>query len=249
MKEEPKLEELGRTLTVGIDFEVHLERGIDHGSFNRKFPVEKLKIGDNFSEPMFKCSQIILKELTPDKATVAFGKEVLTTRFGERTNGKWTTGYRIEQYWISYEPVTLLDRTFEKLNEIVKIHANITDKFVINETTEMEQEVLDNLNTLIDKGHTDLYPLKALLWASNNWYTKRIVRAGMYTDILQEGIEKDALGPQNEAAWWWVKKALDANDYEYRLLGDVDIIAPLIQNASDAHNWWAEKIREKIMES
>lgn len=130
---------------------------------------------------------------------------------------------------------------------LIYLHSGTTVKQF--RTTDMEQEVLDNLNTLIVKGHTDLYPLKALLWASNNWYTKRIVRAGMYTDILQEGIEKDALGPQNEAAWWWVKKALDANDYEYRLLGDVDIIAPLIQNASDAHNWWAEKIRKKIMES
>ncbi len=55
----------------------------------------------------------------------------------------------------------------KEIMEIGKVHETFEGS-VCNETTDSEQAVMDNIDRLIEKGVTGLYPLKALLMACNN---------------------------------------------------------------------------------
>lgn len=252
MKTEPILEEFGRKLTIGIEFELHGDPGgIRYSGNSKTIPVESIKVGDDLNEAGFECSHIIVKELTPEHAVVAFDGEILDVPFGERVDGKQTTGsYQLRNYWLKYMPVTSFTRMMEQFNRIRSIHAGKGES-VIRETTAEEQEVLDGINALIDQGCVDLYPMKALLWASNNWDSKKIVRPGLYADILQEGIEKGALDPENHRAWVWIKESIEANENmdPYTFLGDPEIIDPIIIAAATPANYFAEAVKKKIWES
>lgn len=106
---------------------------------------------------------------------------------------------------------TIYNRLVDMIVEVANIHSQ-TQRSVYHETTEQEQQILDTINTLIDGGMVELYPLKALLTASNNWSTFLIVRIGFFQDILLEGIEQGCLEPENSLAWEWLEVAAQNND-------------------------------------
>ena len=93
----------------------------------------------------------------------------------------------------------LPDSTFDLLESIAKKHGDGD----FSSTTESERKVLDQVNAAIADGDVELYPMKALLAASNDWNTGLITRMGLYKNILLEGIECGALVPGNEYAWEW----------------------------------------------
>ena len=94
----------------------------------------------------------------------------------------------------------LPDSTFDLLESIAKKHGDGD----FSSTTESERKVLDQVNAAIADGDVELYPMKALLAASNDWSTGLITRMGLYKNILLEGIGKGALAPENEYAWEWI---------------------------------------------
>ena len=85
-------------------------------------------------------------------------------------------------------------------------------------TTTDERKVLDQVNAAIADGDVELYPMKALLAASNDWSTGLITRMGLYKNILLEGIGKGALAPENEYAWEWIAAAATNNDPKSSLM-------------------------------
>ena len=88
------------------------------------------------------------------------------------------------------------DSTFDLLESIAKKHGDGD----FSSTTESERKVLDQVNAAIADGDVELYPMKALLTASNDWSTGLITRMGLYKNILLEGIGKGAVAPENEYA-------------------------------------------------
>lgn len=252
MKNDPTLDELGRCLMIGISIELHGDPdGIKHSGISREFDIAKLKQGDDLAEPGFRCGHITVKDITPEHITVAFDSEVLEVPYGERTEGKQSTGsYELTQYWAKYFQINLLTETMNKYNAVLALHAN-KDASIISETCDKEQEVLDNLNILIDKGYVDLYPMKALLSASNNWARQTIVRPGMFADILQEGIEKDTLNPDHSRAWVWMYEAVRSNQEQdpYFFFGDPELIEPLVQKAAEKGNYFAKKVKELMWQN
>lgn len=62
---------------------------------------------------------------------------------------------------------TMWDKTQKLIEEIIAVHSK-SDSNHQNETAHLEQEVLDNMKSLISQGETQLYPLYALFSACNN---------------------------------------------------------------------------------
>lgn len=134
----------------------------------------------------------------------------------------------------------------EKLEKIAEIHS-LTEKSLYPETTVQEQEVLDMINRMIGEGVVELYPLKALLAASNNWSTCLIVRISLFREILSEGIEKGCLAPDKENAWAWMEVAAENND-PVEFADDVDMYYDILATAAEEGNTIALDIMNSIWE-
>lgn len=134
----------------------------------------------------------------------------------------------------------------KEIMEIGKVHETFEGS-VCNETTDSEQAVMDNIDRLIEKGVTGLYPLKALLMACNNWYSFEIVRESMFEGVLWEGINKGALAPDNEEGWAWLRFAAISNDPEKFML-DMTYYFDLVMTAVENGNQDAREIMDMIWE-
>jgi len=144
----------------------------------------------------------------------------------------------------------LPDSTFDLLKDIAGKHG--TGDF--RSTMEDEQKVLDQVTFAINSGDIELYPMKALLAASNDWNTGIITRMGLYKNILLEGIDKGALAPGNEYAWEWIGAAATNNDPE-EFVDDKTLYYDILSTASESgvtialdimdHIWEPENIIEE----
>lgn len=83
----------------------------------------------------------------------------------------------------------LPESTFDLLESITGKHSAGDMSSTLND----EQEVLNKVNEAIEAGDIELYPMKALLAASNDWNTGLITRMGLYKNILLEGVKRGAL--------------------------------------------------------
>lgn len=134
----------------------------------------------------------------------------------------------------------------EKLEQVALIHSR-SEKSLYPETTEQEQEILDMIDKMIDEGVIELYPLKALLEASNNWNTCLIVRISFFKETLLEGIEKGCLAPEMENAWAWMEVAAENND-PVEFMDDVDLYYDILATAAEEGNMIARDIMNDIWE-
>ena len=114
-------------------------------------------------------------------------------------------------------------------------------------TTTDERKVLDQVNAAIADGDVELYPMKALLAASNDWHTGLITRMGLYKNILLEGIGKGALAPENEYAWEWIAAAATNNDPE-EFVDDKTLYYDLLSTAAESGLTLAQDILNRIWE-
>jgi hypothetical protein len=103
------------------------------------------------------------------------------------------------------------DKTQKLIEEIIAVHSK-SDSNHQNETAHLEQEVLDNMKSLISQGETQLYPLYALFSACNNWNTLKIIRNSEYEYVLTEAINKGALPADDMIAWNYILLAAQRND-------------------------------------
>lgn len=137
----------------------------------------------------------------------------------------------------------LPDSTFDLLENIAAKHH---DGDFTSSTTD-EQKVLDQINSAIENGDIELYPMKALLAASNDWNTGLITRMGLYKNILLEGIGKGALAPENEYAWEWIAAAATNNDPE-EFVDDKTLYYDLLSTAAESGLTLAQDILNRIWE-
>lgn len=144
------------------------------------------------------------------------------------------------------EAIELYNKAIDVLLEVGNEHSKEM-KSVYNQTTKQEEEVLTLLDKAIELGMVEIYPLKALLVASNNWSTFLIVRIGFFQDILLEGIEKGCLKPDMNLAWQWLKVAATNNDPEEFML-DMDLYYDILATAAEEGNDIACEIMNTIWE-
>lgn len=138
----------------------------------------------------------------------------------------------------------LWDRFISMFSAIEAQHAEEFGS-VNNGTAADEQEALEILQSLIDSGNKSLYPLMALLSASNNWHSTLIVRMGQFQGILLEGIEDGCLSPDDEYGWMWLHAATEFNDPS-DFFTDTESFRRLLSEAIDAGNDDARAIMNMI---
>ena len=137
----------------------------------------------------------------------------------------------------------LPDSTFDLLESIATKHRDGD----YTSTTEDERKVLDQIGAAIKDGDIELYPMKALLAASNDWNTGLITRMGLYKNILLEGIDKGTLAPGNEYAWEWIGAAATNNDPE-EFVDDKTLYYDLLSTAAESGVTIALDIMDRIWE-
>lgn len=137
----------------------------------------------------------------------------------------------------------LPESVFDLLESIVEKHSTGD----LGSTLEDEQKVLDQVNEAIKEGDIELYPMKALLAASNDWNTGLITRMGLYKIILLEGVEHGALVPANEYAWEWIGAAATNNDPE-EFIDDKTLYYDLLSTAAESGITIALDIMNRIWE-
>lgn len=141
----------------------------------------------------------------------------------------------------------LYKNTMAEIEAIADIHS-AAETSVPQDTTAREQRVLDSIDVLIKHaGITGLYPLKALLMASNNWHSFRIVRDSLFRDILLEGVEQGALAPDDDEGWAWMAAAAQSND-PTGFINDTDRYFDMLMTATEHGNDDAHDIMDMIWE-
>lgn len=140
----------------------------------------------------------------------------------------------------------LWNRFVSIFSDIRARHA-VESHSVYSETAAEEQEALEILEILTGSGQRSLYPLMALLSASNNWHTLVIVRISLFRDILLEGIEAGALSPEDEDSWAWLMAAAETND-PTDFMTDTERFYNLLSDAMEAGNQDARDIMDMVWE-
>lgn len=136
------------------------------------------------------------------------------------------------------------DRLSDTFEDIIRKHKEGD----LRSTTQEEQLVMDMIDEAIKEGDTEMYPMKALLSASNNWDTLKIVRISFFREILLEGVEAGALAPTNDFAWLWLRQATVNNDAEELFEDDIERYYNLMMDAAENGNEDALYISELIWE-
>ena len=137
----------------------------------------------------------------------------------------------------------LPESTFDLLESIAGKHSAGDMSSTLND----EQEVLNKVNEAIEAGDIELYPMKALLAASNDWNTGLITRMGLYKNILLEGVKRGALSLENEYAWEWIGAAATNNDPE-EFIDDKTLYYDLLSTAAESGVTIALDIMNRIWE-
>ena len=128
--------------------------------------------------------------------------------------------------------------------DIGEIHA-LTPDCAHYDTLLRQQEVLRLLDQAVDGGYVQAYPMKALLSASDDWSTFRLVRPELFRQILLEGIDRGCLAPEHDEAWTWMTLAAENNDPE-EFMDDMERYYDLLMTALEHGNYDAETIMDMI---
>ena len=152
---------------------------------------------------------------------------------------------------LSFKYVTLEDKMYEILNKVSDYHARVSPVTTFEthfaNTTHDETVVLKLMDELIARGDVELYVLKAILVASNNWATGEFVRPSFFRDILLEGVNKGCLSPEADEAWQWLEIATENND-PAEFMDDMERYYDILATAAEAGNQIARDIMDRIWE-
>ena len=146
-----------------------------------------------------------------------------------------------------YRPLTSYRRATDIVLKVSDAH-RLNSGWRKLDCTEVEQAALDVVNHMIsNEGDVEMYPMKALLDASNDWSTFVITRMSHFKAILLEGIEKGCLAPQCDIAWQWLEMAATNNDPTL-FVDDMDLYYDLLATAAEEGNSIALDIMNTIWE-
>lgn len=194
--------------------------------------------------------KIRVDSVAEESVTISFLNETKTLSLGDT----WTT-VPLKIYnpidssddatvTISFHRLTFWEYVTWLMDRIIPIHKKSHHAIILS-STKYEQKVQDLISESIADGNVGLYPLKALLMASNNWYTTKILRLGLFQDILLEGIEKGALAPDDAQGWEWLKVAAESNDPS-EFMPDMERYYDLLASAAEAGDTNALDIMNEV---
>lgn len=190
--------------------------------------------------------------ISDESITLSWMGREYNVKSGEETNTVQVSQGNIylsrDEIYMTYEykEETLFDRAIELIVKIGNIHqASVSS--VHPETIEDEKLALAMLDRLIQEGDVEVYALKALLSASNNWSEGIIVRDSQYKEILLEGIEKGCLNPEFGNSWHWLYLAVERNK-PYSIMDDLDKFYEILSDAYEKGNEKALEIMNLIWE-
>lgn len=233
------------------------ERTMDMSVSNTEYgdmdiPEKDLKKEARFEVPHFPDSAFEILEASGDKVRVQWCSHEYEIPLG---NTVTTRNILLDNPYLSvdemhirfeYREIPLYTRAMRLLDKIAKLHGAMDPRKA--GTTKAEQKVLNMLDELIYKNdRTDLYPLKALLDASNNWATGKIVRMSHFRHILLEGIDKGCLAPDQDEAWDWMEAAAGNND-PAEFMEDTERWYDILMTAAEEGNTIAKDIMDRIWE-
>lgn len=219
-------------------------RSITDGLPLDKQDVHELKPNLLLDFSYHKWDKITVESFSDQAITILYKKETITIRLGQEWHTRFDNGFSLSEVTLRYHRLDFWETVSMLMNRILKVHEHSLHP-IITSTTAAEQQVINLLNAAIDDGKVGLYPFKARLHASNNWYTGKILRLGMFQDILLEGIGRGALSPDNAEGWEWLKVAADNND-PAEFMTDMERYYDLLASAAEAGNTDALDIMNEI---
>ncbi len=191
-----------------------------------------------------KWDKIIIESFSEQAITFLYKKERITINLGEKWQTKFDNGFSMSEVTLRYRRLSFWDTASMLMDRIFKVHKHSRHP-IITSTTAAEEQVLNLLNSSIEDGNVGLYPLKALLHASNNWYTGKILRLGMFQEILLEGIGEGALAPDDAEGWEWLK-AISVDNDPAEFMTDMERYYDLLASAAENGNTDALDIMNEI---
>lgn len=97
----------------------------------------------------------------------------------------------------------------ELVNLIIDIGTSTQDTETL---AARKQQALRLIDLDIARGFTGMHVAKALLSSSDDWSTCEITDADRFRAILEEGIARGCLRPDNHIGWDWMETAAKNND-------------------------------------
>lgn len=114
---------------------------------------------------------------------------------------------------------------------------------------ESREEIIGYIDALIEQGDKGLYVMKALLMASDDWVTCKIVRNALFTDIFTEGVRNGCLAPKYIHAWEWIEIAIKYN-HPGSFMNDMDLYRRALTDAwENGGEWLARDLLHVIFET
>lgn len=211
-----------------------------------------LKVDEMLPTESLRCGPLRVEEVSETAIALRSGNDLYRVKIEESFQAP---SFLVDNPYLSSDLVTLVfsyyrltpyEQARDLLRDIAEVHEQ-RQQTVYRETTKAEQCVLDLLNEAINGGMVEVYPLKALLAASNNWATGLIVRRGLFQNILLEGIEKGCLAPDKEVAWEWLDTAAVNNDPTF-FMTDMERYYDILCTAAEAGNNIALNLMNTIWE-
>lgn len=233
--------QVARDMSVGIS-----------NTIKSVIPFDEIRQGERIDFPY-----VILKALQVDDDHLTlewtdYNHEICELKLGqdaEINTGQNASSLSPTTKWLklSFKYMTLEDKMFEIFKKISDYHYGLDNQSQIGYTVEDEAIVLRLMDELIKQGDEELIILKALLSASNNWYSGEIVRPEVFRRILLKGIDRRCLSPENINAWSWMKDATLNNDLS-EFKDDLNRYYDIFAKAAEGGNEDACYVMKRIWE-
>ncbi len=209
-----------------------------------KLDVHELKPNLLLDFSYHKWDKIIIESFSEQAITFLYKKERITINLSEEWHTAFDNGFALSEVTLRYYRLNFWDTISMLMDRIMKVHEKSRHPIMVA-TTKAEEQVFHLLNAAIEDGNVGLYPLKALLHATNDWYTFKILRLGLFQSILLEGIERGALSPDDAEGWEWLKLIAADNDPS-EFMPDMERYYDLLATAAEAGNTDALDIMNEI---
>lgn len=162
-------------------------------------------------------------------------------------DGTMPTAETVEEVSMRFSIVHCLldDYIFEAAGELSRVYE---DRGV---GEDIEKELKDLLMSKVERciglGYADMFPLRALLAATDRWNIPEIVRPDEFRRLLLEGVEEGALAPECEIGWYWLGIAAEYNDPTH-FMDDMERYYELLADAAAEDVGEAREIMDRIWE-
>ncbi|MGN0232131.1 MAG: hypothetical protein ACI4A8_07970 [Muribaculaceae bacterium] len=199
------------------------------------------------------CGKVRIVSCSPQQIVLSWAGNEYTLKLGESVttepemcNNPMLSVDKLAMTF-EYRPLTSYRRATDIVLKVCDAH-RLNGGWRKLDCTEAEQAALDLVNHMIsNEGDVEMYPMKALLDASNDWSTFVITRMSHFKAILLEGIEKGCLAPQCDLAWQWLEMAATNNEPTL-FVDDMDLYYDLLATAAEEGNSIALDIMNTIWE-